>query len=119
MAQQFSTMDEYVASLTPEAQAVFVELRRRIKAAVPDSSETISYQIATFDLDGEHLLHVAGWKGHIGAYPIPALDEAMASEVDGYRSGKSTMRFPLDRPIPYDLIVRIVLTRAGQLTAKR
>ncbi len=116
MPERFSTMDEYVASLTPPAQAAFEELRRRVKAAVPESNETISYQIGTFDLHGKHLLHVAGWKRHIGAYPIPDVDGALAVEVDGYRSGKSTMRFPLDRPIPFDLILRLVTLRAGQLT---
>ena len=97
------TVDEYIATFPPEVREVLEEVRRTIHAAVPGAGEKISYQIPTITLDGTSLLHFSGWKSHIALYPIPPIDE----DVTQYRSGKSTLKFPLDKPIPYDLITRI------------
>ncbi|HWD77238.1 MAG TPA: DUF1801 domain-containing protein [Kribbella sp.] len=97
------TVDEYIASFPPEVRAILEEVRRTIHAAVPGAGEKISYQIPTITLDGTSLLHFSGWKSHIALYPIPPIDE----DLTQYRSGRGTLKFPLDQPIPYDLITRI------------
>ncbi|HEY3510670.1 DUF1801 domain-containing protein [Kribbella sp. NPDC051137] len=97
------TVDDYIASFPPEVQEVLEEVRRTIHAAVPGAEEKISYQIPTITLDGTALLHFSGWKSHIALYPIPPIDE----DLTPYISGKGTLRFPLDKPIPYDLVTRI------------
>ncbi|GAA3151815.1 uncharacterized protein YdhG (YjbR/CyaY superfamily) [Kribbella aluminosa] len=103
MAGRFETVDEYIASFPPEVRTVLEEVRRTIHSAVPDAGEKVSYQIPTITLDGTALLHFSGWKSHVALYPIPPLDE----DLTPYRSGKGTLKFPLSKPIPYDLIARI------------
>ncbi|NUR96103.1 MAG: hypothetical protein HOV67_12700 [Kribbellaceae bacterium] len=108
------TVDEYIARFPPDVRAVLEEVRRTIHAAVPGAGEKISYQIPTITLDGTNLLHFSAWKSHIALYPIPPIDE----DLTPYRSGKGTLKFPLNKPIPYDLITRVakafVATRNNQ-----
>ncbi|TCN28844.1 uncharacterized protein YdhG (YjbR/CyaY superfamily) [Kribbella orskensis] len=103
----FTSVEEYIASFPDDVQAILQKVRQTIRAAVPDPGEKISYQIPTITLDGKSLLYFSGWKAHISVYPIPPLDDALAQEITPYRSGKGTLKFPLDRPIPYDLITRL------------
>ena len=82
-------------------------------AAAPGSGEKISYQIPTITLDGSSLVYFAGWKKHISVYPLPErLDPTTAQELAPYTSGASTAKFPLDKPIPYDLIGRLTQLHA-------
>ena len=108
------TVDEYIARFPPDVRAVLEEVRRTIHAAVPGAGEKISYQIPTITFDGTNLLHFSAWKSHIALYPIPPIDE----DLTPYRSGKGTLKFPLNKPIPYDLITRVakafVATRNNQ-----
>src|SRR6185436_21072065 len=83
-------------------------VRQSIRQAAPSAQETISYQIPTFRLNGKALVHFGGWKHHIGLYPVPDVDEALEEAVAPYRSTKSTLRFPLQEPVPYELIARLV-----------
>jgi uncharacterized protein YdhG (YjbR/CyaY superfamily) len=76
--------------------------------AVPGLAERLSYGIPTFALDGKSLIYFGAWKHHIGVYPVSALDEPLESEVSEYREAKDTLRFPYDRPMPYDLIGEVV-----------
>ena len=71
------------------------------------AGEKISYQIPTITLDGKALLYFSGWKEHISLYPIPPVDEPLSHQLDPYRAGKGTLKFPLKNPIPYDLITHI------------
>jgi uncharacterized protein YdhG (YjbR/CyaY superfamily) len=100
----FETVDAYVASLPAQSRAIVEEIRGRIHAAVPTVTESISYGIPAFSLDGRVLLFVAAWKHFVSVYPLPA----DAGELEPYRAAKSTARFPLAEPIPYDLIERLV-----------
>jgi uncharacterized protein YdhG (YjbR/CyaY superfamily) len=77
--------------------------------------ETISYSIPTFTLEGKHLVYVGAWKNHVAVYPVPAGDAAFEAEIASYRAGRGTLRFPLRKPVPYDLIERLV----GLLVAQR
>ena len=107
MAVKFASVDEYIESFPPEVQEILQEVRRTIHTVVPASGEKISYQIPTITLDGKYLLYFSGWKEHISLYPIPPLDDALAEAIEPYRSGKGTLKFPLNQPIPYDLITRL------------
>lgn len=103
----FESIDEYIASFPAEVREVLDEVRRTIHAAVPNAAEKISYQMPTITLDGTPLLHFSAWKTHIAIYPIPPTDEPLTAALTPYRSGKGTLKFPLDKPIPYDLITRV------------
>ena len=109
----FTSVPEYIGSLSPDAQKAMKELRAAIKAAVPDAKEKISYQIACFELNGKNLVHYAGWKNHISMYPTPAGTEAFNKEIAKYAGGKGTTKFPLDRPLPLKLIRQIIKFRVA------
>ncbi|HEY5169686.1 MAG TPA: DUF1801 domain-containing protein [Thermoleophilia bacterium] len=109
-----ATIDEYIADFPPETQAALEELRALIRASAPGATETISYAIPTFDLNGRHLVHFAGYAKHIGFYPIPSAMTAFAEELAPYKSGKGSAQFPLGRPLPADLIRRIVEFRVAE-----
>jgi len=113
-----TSIDEYIAELPPETQKVLEELRALIKAAAPDATETISYAMPTFDLNGHHLVHFAGYQKHIGFYPAPSGIEAFREELKPFKSGKGSARFPLGRPLPTDLIRRIVGLRVEESAGK-
>jgi uncharacterized protein YdhG (YjbR/CyaY superfamily) len=111
-----ATIDEYIAGFPQDVQQILERVRTTIREAAPEAVETISYQMPTFDLDGKHLVYFAAYKKHIGMYPVP-----MGSEMEGlaaYEAGKGTARFPLDRPIPFDLITRIVEFRIRENAAR-
>ncbi|MCW2580654.1 MAG: uncharacterized protein JWR82_2255 [Blastococcus sp.] len=108
MSGPFSTVDDYVDSLPEHVRPVMAGIRRSIRSVVPAIGETISYQMPTFVLDGKPLVHVAAWKKHIGLYPLPPMDDDLAREVAPYRGAKDAMQLPYDRPIPYELVERVV-----------
>jgi uncharacterized protein YdhG (YjbR/CyaY superfamily) len=85
-----------------------------IRKAEPDAEETISYQIPTFTLKGKYLVYFAAYKKHIGLYPAPRGNEKFKKELSDYEGGKGTVRFPLDKPIPFGLIKRIVKFRVKE-----
>jgi uncharacterized protein YdhG (YjbR/CyaY superfamily) len=87
---------------------VMERIRGTIRSVVPDVAETISYQMPTFTLDGLPLVHVAAWKKHIGLYPLPPMDDELAAAVAPYRAATDTMQLKYARPIPYDLVERVM-----------
>jgi uncharacterized protein YdhG (YjbR/CyaY superfamily) len=113
-----NSIDEYIAQFPPETQRVLEELRALIKTSAPGATETISYAIPTFDLNGRHLVHFAGYAKHTGFYPAGSGIEAFKEELKPYKSGKGSVRFPLDQPLPTDLIRRIVEFRVEENTGK-
>jgi uncharacterized protein YdhG (YjbR/CyaY superfamily) len=108
MPGPFATVDEYIDGLPEDVQPVMEGIRRSIRRVVPDVGEKISYQMPTFTLDGAPLVHVAAWKKHIGLYPLPQMDGALAQDVAPYRGTKDTMRLPLGPAIPYELLERVL-----------
>jgi uncharacterized protein YdhG (YjbR/CyaY superfamily) len=112
------TVDEYIAEFPPETQKVLQELRELIRAEAPTASETISYAIPTFDLNGRHLVHFAGYEKHVGFYPTGSGIAAFQADLEHYRRGKGSVRFPLDQPLPTDLIRRIVAFRVTEETQR-
>jgi uncharacterized protein YdhG (YjbR/CyaY superfamily) len=107
MAPKFETVDEYIASFPPAVQTTLQAVRAAMRTAAPGTEEAISYGIPTFTLDGRYLIYFAGWKQHVSIYPIPEGDDALQRELEPYKAAKGTLRFPLDRPMPLDLIERL------------
>lgn len=117
MPEQQSTagdMDAYIGQFPAKTQKVLQEMRELIRANAPGATETMSYAIPTFDLNGRHLVHFAGYPRHIGFYPIPTGMEAFKEELSHYKTGKGSVQFPLDQPLPRDLIRRIVEFRVAE-----
>jgi uncharacterized protein YdhG (YjbR/CyaY superfamily) len=112
------SIDAYISEFPAGTQAVLGELRALIKASAPGATETISYAIPTFDLDGKHLVHFAGYARHVGLYPTPAALEAFGEDLKPYKTGKGSVRFPLDRPLPAALIRRIVESRVEETAGR-
>jgi uncharacterized protein YdhG (YjbR/CyaY superfamily) len=113
-----NSIDEYIAEFPPETQKVLEEMRALIRASAPGATETISYAIPTFDLNGRHLVHFAGYKTHIGFYPVPSGLEAFKKDLMPYKKGQGSVQFPLGEPLPTDLIRRIVEFRVAENTGK-
>jgi uncharacterized protein YdhG (YjbR/CyaY superfamily) len=104
----FTTIDEYISTFPADIQAILEKIRQAIHEAVPEATETMRYGMPTFDLNGQHLVFFAGWKQSISLYPLPAGDAAFQQKIAPYKKEKSTLRFPFDKPLPYDLIREIV-----------
>lgn len=106
-------IDGYIAGFPNDVQEILEKIRKTIRKAAPGAEETIKYQMPTFTLNG-NLVHFAAFKKHIGFYPAPRGDEKFKKELSVYEGDKSTVRFPLDKPIPFDLISRIVKFRVAK-----
>ncbi len=113
----FNTIDEYIAEFPADVQVRLADMRTTIRDAAPEAEEIISYQMPTFRLKG-NLVHFAGYKGHIGFYPAPSGIEAFKDELAGYKGAKGSVQFPLDQPLPLDLVRRIVQFRVAENLAK-
>ncbi len=107
-------IDEYISAAPPEVQQKLIEMRNVIRAAAPDAGEKISYGMPTFTLAGRNLVHFAAFKNHIGFYPVPSGIEAFLEELSKYKQGKGSVQFPLDQPLPLDLVTRIVRFRVAE-----
>ena len=103
-------VDEYIAGFPKEVQEILEQIRMTIRRAAPDAEETIKYKMPTFTLNG-NLVYFAVFKGHIGFYPAPRGIEELKEETSAYEGAKSSLRFPLDKPVPFDLISKIVKLR--------
>ena len=101
-------VDDYIAGFPQDVQKILEKVRTTIRKMAPGAEETISYQIPTFKLNGSYLIYFAGFKNHISLYPAPRGAEEFKKELAAYEGGKGTVRFPLDKSIPFDLIKRIV-----------
>jgi uncharacterized protein YdhG (YjbR/CyaY superfamily) len=112
-----ATIDEYIAGFPKDVQQILRKVRRTIRVAAPGAQETIKYQMPTFILNG-NLVYFAGFKNHIGFYPIPTGIEKFKRELSAYKTAKGSVRFPLDRPIPFGLISRIVKFRVQENSKK-
>jgi uncharacterized protein YdhG (YjbR/CyaY superfamily) len=114
-----ASIDEYIAGFPPETQTVLEELRELVRASAPDATETISYAMPTFDLNGRHLVHFAGYEKHVGFYPVPSGIEAFKEELKPFKQGKGSVQFPIGQPLPTELIRRIVEFRVAENTGGR
>lgn len=110
---KIESIDEYILNFPPEIQGILENLRKVIKKSAPESKEKISWQMPTFVLHG-NLVHFAAFKKHIGFYPAPSGIIAFKDELSEYKQGKGSIQFPLEKPLPYELISKIVEFRVAE-----
>jgi uncharacterized protein YdhG (YjbR/CyaY superfamily) len=110
---KFKTIDEYISSFHQDVQEILKNLRSIIKNAAPNAEEKINYNVPTFYLNG-NLVHFAGYKNHIGFYPTPTGIENFAGELKNFKTSKGTIQFPIDKPLPRNLIAKIVKFRVEE-----
>ena len=108
-----ASIDAYISEFPADVQKILRAIRKTIRQAAPNAQEAISYRIPAFTLDGP-LIYFAGFKKHIGLYPAPRSAPGFRKELARYEGGKGTVQFPLDEPIPFELITRIVKFRAKE-----
>ena len=112
-------IEQYIADFPVNIQARLQEVRDIIKKAVPAAEETISYNMPAFKLNGVHLIYFAGWKNHISLYPFSSAMEASLPEVAAYKiSGRGTIQFPVDKPLPVEFVEMIVKLREREIRNK-
>lgn len=111
-------IDTFISTYPKETQKILEQMRKTIKKAAPGAEETICYGIPTFTFFG-NLVHFSAFKTHIGFYPTPSGIEAFKKELSSYKSAKGSVQFPLDKPLPLDLITRMVKFRAKENLKKR
>ncbi len=117
--ERLTTIDHYIDGFVdPKAKQVLQKTRETIAKAAPGAKEAISYGIPTFDLAGTHLVHFAAFKNHLGFYPIPTAIAKFKKELAKYEQGKGSVQFPLDKPIPYALITKLVKFRVKEVSPK-
>jgi uncharacterized protein YdhG (YjbR/CyaY superfamily) len=116
-AQKLTDIDGYISQFPAAVQAILENVRETICHAAPDAKETISYQMPAFRQHGI-LVYFAAWQKHIGLYPPISGDKALEKAIARYAGPKGNLQFPLDQPIPHDLIGRIVKLRVKQDSAK-
>lgn len=109
----FESIDDYIEAFPNDIQIILNEIRKTVREAAPEAIESINYGIPTFKLAG-NLVHFAAYKNHIGFYPAPSGMKEFKKEVATYKTGKGTMQFPLDKPIPYELISAMVQFRVEE-----
>lgn len=108
------SIDEYIAGFPPEVRERLEQLREIVRTLAPDATESISYAIPTFDLNGRHLVHFAAFSKHIGLYPTPTGIEAFKEDLSTYKTSKGAVQLPHDRELPLELIRRIVEFRLAE-----
>ena len=106
-------IDAYIATFPEATQTILEELRATIRADAPDAQERIAYGMPTFSLKG-NLVHFAAWKNHIGFYPAPSGIQEFEEELAVYKGAKGSLQFPIDQPLPLELISRIVKFRVAE-----
>jgi uncharacterized protein YdhG (YjbR/CyaY superfamily) len=107
------TIADYISGFPPDVQQILQQIRQTIREIAPDAKEAIKYQIPTFVLNG-NMISFAAYKKHVSIYPIPGGTETFQQELAPYKQAKSTAAFPLDKPIPYDLISQLVKFRVKE-----
>lgn len=113
-----TTIDAYIADFPEDTAVALQDVRAAIGSAAKDAEECISYGIPTFKLRGKNLVHFGGFKTHVGFYATPTGHTEFAEELDKYKQGKGSVQFPLDKPMPLELIKRIVHFRVAELSGK-
>jgi uncharacterized protein YdhG (YjbR/CyaY superfamily) len=114
----FKTIDEYIATFPKNVQGILEEMRDAIRESAPQAEEVISYQIPAFKLNG-NLVYFAAFKNHIGFYPTSSGVEKFKKELSGFEVSKGTIRFPINKPIPFDLVKKIVRYRVKENLGKK
>ncbi len=115
MSRDTNLISEYIKKFPINVQEILKGMQDTIKSVAPEAQECISYGMPTFKLNGKNLVHFAGYKSHIGFYPTPSAIQKFQAELRSFKSSKGAIQFPINRPIPFDLVKRITLFRTGEL----
>ena len=107
-------VDQYISAFPEDVQVILKKIRSIVKKAAPDAVESIAYQMPAYKSNKKPLVYFAGFKNHIGLYATPTGHEEFSRELSKYKHGKGSVQFPLDKPIPYDLIKQIVEFRVQE-----
>jgi uncharacterized protein YdhG (YjbR/CyaY superfamily) len=118
MNTDFKTVDEYIMTFPKEVQLLLKQVRDTIRTNAPDAVEQIAYGMPAYKTNGKPLVYFAGYKKHIGFYATPSGHTEFAGELSKYKQGKGSVQFPLDQPIPYDLIKKIVAFKVEENATK-
>lgn len=118
MKTQYENIDEYIKTFPPNIQGILEKIRQTIRKAAPEAEEIISYQMPAFRLNGV-LVYFAAFKDHIGFFPTASGVEAFKKELEHYKRSKGTIHFPLNEPIPLDLVEKIVEYRVNENLKKK
>jgi uncharacterized protein YdhG (YjbR/CyaY superfamily) len=118
MDTHYKTIDEYIKSFPADLRSILEKTRQTIHEAAPEAIEVISYQMPAFKLNG-NLVYFAAHKNHIGFYPTSSGIEAFKEELTPYKFSKGSVQFPLDKPIPFDLVKKIVTFRVRENSKKK
>jgi len=102
------SVDEYISRYPPKSRGILNKIRALVKTVVPDAKEKLGYGVASFNLNGRPLIYYAAFAAHIGIYPIPKSSKALLAKLEGHIKGKGTLQFPLNKPMPYDLVEEII-----------
>ena len=113
-----ATINEYISEFPEEIRFKLEQIRETIQQAAPEAKEAVRYGMPTFVLNG-NLVHFAAYKNHIGFYPAPSGIDAYLDELAVYRTGKGTIQFPIDQPIPFNLVKKVVEFRVNENLGKR
>ena len=115
---QSKTIKTYIEEFPENIQNVLQQVYNAAKEVLPGTEETISYGMPTFKLDGKNIVHFAAFKNHIGFYPTPDGINEFQKELSQYKGAKGSVQFPLDKPMPLDLIKRMILFRLNKVKEK-
>lgn len=113
--KRFESIDKFIGSFPPNIRKILEKLRETIRKAAPEAEEAMRYGIPTFRLNGNNLVHFSAFKHHIGFYPIPSAIVAFKKELSVYKGAKGSVQFPLDKPISFVLVEKIVKFRAKEI----
>jgi uncharacterized protein YdhG (YjbR/CyaY superfamily) len=117
MRTRYETIDEYIMTFPANVRAVLNKIRQTVRKAAPKATEAISYQIPTFKLNG-NLVHFAAFRDHVSFFPTSSGISAFRKELKSYKTSKGTVQFPLDKPIPYELVKKITVFRVKEVSKK-
>jgi uncharacterized protein YdhG (YjbR/CyaY superfamily) len=118
MKIEYKSVDQYISSFPEEIQLLLTKIRKTIKENAAEAEESISYGMPAYKTNGKPLVYFSAFKSHIGFYATPTGHAEFADELSKYKQGKGSVQFPLNQPMPYDLIARIVIFRVKENQAK-
>ena len=113
-SRQPRTVDEYIKAQPKDVQGILSKMRQTIRKAAPKAEEGISYRMPAYKINGNYIAFFAPFKSHVGFYPLPSGIKTFKTELSKYKQGKGSVQFPLDKPMPYDLIEKIVRYRVKE-----
>lgn len=112
------TVEEYIAQFPAKTQKLLKQIRKAMRTELPKTDEVISYGIATFKMNGKPVIYFAGYQDHVSVYPVPKGSAAFQKQVERYQTGKGTLRFAVDKPLPLAFIRKAAQYRLKATQAK-